>query len=74
MLITCICSFFYSEICSEEDSLKKDGVNDDVTTWLQPYFSLFTKAYLEIVEASKTGQKDFFGLRDFYRYVLFYLA
>ena len=40
-----------------------------VAEWLEPWFRYFATAYLEIVK-KQTGpnKKEFFGLRDFYRY------
>ena len=40
--------------------------NDPVRNELEPYFSQLAMAYLKICELQK---REFFGLRDFYRYM-----
>ena len=48
----------YSGICSNE-------INDPVRDKLENFFSPLSKAYMEICEKQT---REFFGLRDFYRY------
>jgi len=51
--------FVYSGICSVEES-------DKYRDRLENYFRRLAKAYLQICD--KQQPKEFFGLRDFYRY------
>ena len=51
----------YRQICST-------GADDKVSEWLKPCLGEFAKAYSKIV--NKRIGKGFFGLRDFYRYML----
>ena len=53
--------FSAEEICSYD-------TNDPIRTLLEPYFEPLAKAYMSIIEKQK---KDFFALRDFYRFVFF---
>ena len=46
-------------ICSNED-------NDPIKIKLERYFSKLAKAYMAIC---KKQEREFFGLRDFYRYI-----
>ena len=49
-------------ICS---NLEEDEVRDT----LDPIMEDLAEAYLQILEKQKGKRKEFFGLRDFYRYV-----
>ncbi len=44
-----------------------DSADDSVRNELEPYFAHLAEAYLEIC---KLQEREFFGLRDFYRYEL----
>ena len=51
-------------ICSNDES-------DPIRQYLKPLLELLAKSYLDIVR-SQTGEgKEFFGLRDFYRFELY---
>ena len=52
--------FNYRQICST-------GADDKVSEWLKPCLGKLAKAYSKIVQHVGEG---FFGLRDFYRYML----
>ena len=41
---------------------------------LEPYVFGMAKAYLEIYKNSKKDEKEFFGLRDFYRQVIYLVS
>lgn len=41
---------------------------DDVREYLDPIMDDLADAYLRILEKQKGKRKEFFGLRDFYRY------
>jgi len=43
--------------------------SDQVCERLERFFEPFAKAYIEICEEQAENQKEFFGLRDFYRYM-----
>ena len=54
-------------ICS---NLEEDVVRD----YLDPIMEDLAEAYLRILEKQKGKRKEFFGLRDFYRYVCYHLV
>lgn len=60
-LIGCYLPVVCRGICS---NLEKDEVRD----YLDPIMKDLADAYLSILEKQKGKRKEFFGLRDFYRY------
>ena len=54
-------------ICS---NLEEDEVRD----YLDPIMEDLAEAYLQILEKQKGKRKEFFGLRDFYRYACCHLV
>ena len=45
------------------------SADEETELLLQPFFHGLAEAYLEIYgQPEKRGKRDFFGLRDFYRY------
>ena len=53
-------------ICSNKE---KDPVKDQVKDQLKHLFNPLSQAYLDICTACEKGGRQFFGLRDFYRYL-----
>lgn len=54
--------YTYRGICSSSGS-------DDICKRLECFFGPFAEAYYEIYQEQAIYGKEFFGLRDFYRYV-----
>ena len=50
-------------ICSNKDE-------DPIKIQLRKYFQPLSKAYLRICRISEEQKRQFFGLRDFYRYFI----
>ena len=61
---SCVIAHLLRGICSnvEDDKVKK---------WLDRFFTPLAEAYIEICDKQK---RQFFGLRDFYRYAAFYTS
>ena len=54
----------------EDDQVNTNVVEDDqVKKWLDRFFSPLAEAYIEICNTQK---RQFYGLRDFYRYAVFH--
>lgn len=57
-----------SELEFSAKGICSNKVNDPVRGRLEPYFRPLAEAYIEICEKQS---REFFGLRDFYRYILY---